>query len=230
MVKGLKEKEKVRGVLNKLVSKEIAEETLKGHVQLGGEEKHVTVFFADIRHFTAMTEKMDPKQVIKIVNKCMTKVSNLIDQRGGVIDKYVGDEVMALFGAPIQKENSVMGSGSFYQGIAVRPFPHYLGGPSQQQKIYRGLARHQARTGAPINPSIPSSYQGAPQINNTAKNVQSPSAYNNQYGVVQPAGYGAIFPGVQFGLGGPSFKSITGVSGPYGPPPALLNGPIKQAN
>ncbi|MBI3211675.1 MAG: adenylate/guanylate cyclase domain-containing protein, partial [Simkania negevensis] len=106
MVKGLQEKEKMRGVLNKVVSKEIAEEVLKGNVQLGGEEKRVTVLFADIRNFSAITEKMDPKQVIQLINGCMTKVSKVIDEQGGVIDKYVGDEVMALFGVPLQKKES----------------------------------------------------------------------------------------------------------------------------
>lgn len=108
MVKGLREKERVRGVLNKVVSKEIAEETLKGNVQLGGEEKRVTVLFADIRGFTKITEQMDPKEVIQLINTCMTKVSETVDKYGGVIDKYVGDEVMALFGAPIEKEGSVL--------------------------------------------------------------------------------------------------------------------------
>jgi HAMP domain-containing protein len=106
MVKGLREKEKVRGVLNKVVSKEIAEEVLKGNIELGGEEKRATVFFTDIRNFTGMTEHMDPQDVIQLVNACMTKISEKIDAYGGVIDKYVGDEVMALFGAPIQKEES----------------------------------------------------------------------------------------------------------------------------
>lgn len=108
MVRGLREKEKVRGVLNKVVSKEIAEETLKGNVQLGGEEKWATVFFADIRNFTAMTENMSPKDVIHLVNSCMTKISEQIDTYGGVIDKYVGDEVMALFGAPLEKKESAL--------------------------------------------------------------------------------------------------------------------------
>jgi len=108
MVKGLREKERVRGVLNKVVSEEIAEEALKGNIQLGGEEKRVTVFFADIRGFTMMTEKMNPKEVIQFVNGCMTKVSDKIDKFGGVIDKYVGDEVMALFGAPIEKKESAL--------------------------------------------------------------------------------------------------------------------------
>ncbi|MBP9841238.1 MAG: adenylate/guanylate cyclase domain-containing protein [Simkaniaceae bacterium] len=108
MVKGLKEKERVRGILNKVVSPEIAEETLKGNIHLGGEEKLVTVVFADIRHFTTLTEKMPPQEVIGLLNTCMTKVSQIIDRRGGVIDKYVGDEVMALFGAPVSKPESAL--------------------------------------------------------------------------------------------------------------------------
>ncbi len=108
MVKGLQEKEKVRGILNKVVSAEIAEETLKGNIHLGGEEKIVTVLFADIRHFTQITENMAPHDVIALINTCMTKLSNIIDEHGGVIDKYVGDEVMALFGAPVVKEDNAL--------------------------------------------------------------------------------------------------------------------------
>ena len=55
-----------------------------------------------------MTEKMDPKEVIHLINTCMTKVSEKIDAHDGVIDKYVGDEVMALFGAPIEKPKSAL--------------------------------------------------------------------------------------------------------------------------
>ncbi|MCB1106540.1 MAG: hypothetical protein KDK76_00415 [Chlamydiia bacterium] len=108
MVKGLREKERVRGILNKVVSEEIAEEALKGNIQLGGEEKKVTVLFADIRGFSKMTENMAPKEVIQLINTCMTKVSQKIDAHGGVIDKYVGDEVMALFGAPIESAKSAL--------------------------------------------------------------------------------------------------------------------------
>ena len=108
MVKGLREKERVRGILNKVVSEEIAEEALKGNIQLGGEEKRVTVLFADIRGFSNMTETMDPKEVIQLINTCMTKVSERIDAYEGVIDKYLGDEVMALFGAPIEKPGSAL--------------------------------------------------------------------------------------------------------------------------
>ena len=106
MVKGLIEKEKVRGVLNKVVSAEIADEILKQDVHLGGEEKEVTVFFADIREFTSLTEKMSPQEVVSMLNACMTRVSSIVDKYQGVIDKYVGDEVMALFGAPIESKEA----------------------------------------------------------------------------------------------------------------------------
>lgn len=108
MVIGLREKEKVKGVLNKVVSPEIASVILKGQIHLGGEERRVTVLFADIRSFTKMSAKKDPEEVIKLLNVCMTKVSQVIDQFGGVIDKYVGDEVMALFGAPLASETSAL--------------------------------------------------------------------------------------------------------------------------
>lgn len=101
MIQGLKDREKVKGVLNKVVSKEIAEEILKGNISLGGEEKQATIVFADIRNFTHLTEKMDPKDVIELLNTCMTKISSVVDEFGGVIDKYIGDEAMALFGAPV---------------------------------------------------------------------------------------------------------------------------------
>ncbi|NGX59276.1 MAG: Adenylate cyclase 2 [Chlamydiae bacterium] len=108
MVEGLQEKEKVKGVLNKVVSPEIAKEIMKGQVHLGGEERKTTVLFADIRNFTHMTESLKPGEVIELLNTCMTKISRVIDEFGGVIDKYVGDEVMALFGAPLEKENSAV--------------------------------------------------------------------------------------------------------------------------
>jgi len=108
MVTGLKEKEKVKGVLNKVVSPEIAQEIMKGKVQLGGEERKVTVLFADIRNFTHMSAEMPPQEVVEMLNTCMTKISHIVDEYGGVIDKYVGDEVMALFGAPLEQEDSTL--------------------------------------------------------------------------------------------------------------------------
>jgi class 3 adenylate cyclase len=108
MIEGLKEKERVKGILDKVVSHDIAQEILEGNIHLGGEDKVVTIFFADVRSFTKLTQKMLPHEVIDLVNTCMTKLSRVIDAHGGVIDKYIGDEVMVLFGAPISKKDSAL--------------------------------------------------------------------------------------------------------------------------
>jgi len=104
MIQSLKDKEKVRAALNKVVSPVIAAEILKSNMVLGGERKTVCVLFADIRGFSKMTEAMRPEEVIVMLNHCMTKVSQIVEENSGLIDKYVGDEVMALFGIPKAKQ------------------------------------------------------------------------------------------------------------------------------
>ncbi len=106
MVEGMKEKEKMSGILNKVVSKEIACEILKGGVLLGGEEKVVTMLFADIRGFTQLTQNMEPHDIINLLNTCMTKLSRTIENNKGVIDKFLGDGIMALYGAPVSYKES----------------------------------------------------------------------------------------------------------------------------
>ncbi len=100
MVHGIQDKERIRGVLDKVVSKDVADEILRTQIHLGGEDRIVTMLFSDIRGFTELTEKETPQNTIHMLNACMTKISRVIEGEGGVIDKYVGDEVMAIFGAP----------------------------------------------------------------------------------------------------------------------------------
>ncbi len=103
MIVALKDREKIRGVLNKVVSKEIAAEILNSKIELGGEERLVTVLFSDIRGFTKMTEKMPPRKVIEMMNAYFTRMCEIIDSHEGVVDKFVGDEIMALYGAPLAR-------------------------------------------------------------------------------------------------------------------------------
>jgi class 3 adenylate cyclase len=105
MTRGLLLRERYRSVLDKVVSQDVAAELLKGDVELGGENRFVTVLFADIRGFTALTEGMEPQQVIGLLNECMEYLSQAIDAEGGVVDKYIGDEVMAVFGAPVTQDD-----------------------------------------------------------------------------------------------------------------------------
>jgi class 3 adenylate cyclase len=106
MVKGLKDKEQIRGLLDKVVSKEIANACLQDQVPTDGLIIKATVLFADIRGFTKMTEHANPQFLLKFLNVYMDAMSKIIDSYGGVIDKYVGDEIMAIFGAPISDKES----------------------------------------------------------------------------------------------------------------------------
>ena len=67
--------------------------------------KHVTVLFADISGFTAMSEKLDPEEVTDLMNGCLTRLAETVTKYEGHVDKFVGDCIMALFGAPIAHEN-----------------------------------------------------------------------------------------------------------------------------
>ncbi|MGB8645214.1 MAG: adenylate/guanylate cyclase domain-containing protein [Anaerolineae bacterium] len=69
------------------------------------ERKTVTIMFADLSGFTALSEQMDPEAVSALVNSCFQTLVPVIDQYGGVVDKFMGDEIMALFGAPYAHEN-----------------------------------------------------------------------------------------------------------------------------
>ena len=105
MALGLAEKEKVRDLLGKVVSHEIAEELLSKKIELGGEEKVVTVLFADIKGFTSLCETSAPEAVLTVLNRYLSEITKVIEDNHGVVDKYTGDSVMALFGAPLTRAN-----------------------------------------------------------------------------------------------------------------------------
>jgi class 3 adenylate cyclase len=72
---------------------------------LAGERRQVTVLFADISGFTALAETMDPEDVRQVMNACFAQLVPVVETYGGMIDKFIGDEIMALFGAPIAYDN-----------------------------------------------------------------------------------------------------------------------------
>ena len=101
MMTGLAERDRVRDLLGKVVSMEIADELLSKDIELGGEEREVTILFSDVRNFTKMCENRSPQEVLSILNAYLTRVSSVIESQGGVVDKFIGDAVMSLFGAPL---------------------------------------------------------------------------------------------------------------------------------
>ncbi|MBP5601763.1 MAG: HAMP domain-containing protein [Treponema sp.] len=105
MTKALKEKEFMRDTFGKIVTPQIRDYLLNKNVALGGESLDVTVMFCDIRGFTSLSENMAPEKIVSFLNKYFTGLEKCIARHNGVINKYIGDAVMALFGAPMQSES-----------------------------------------------------------------------------------------------------------------------------
>jgi adenylate cyclase len=111
MAKGLSERENMRDLLGKVVSPQIAAELLGRQIELGGEERIVTVLFADIRGFTTLSEQQTPSQTLNMLNLCFEQLCSAIEANGGVVDKFTGDAVMALFGAPVKHDDDAVRAG-----------------------------------------------------------------------------------------------------------------------
>lgn len=101
MAAGLALQEKYRSVLNAVADRTVAEQLITQSGALGGELRHVTMLFCDIRGFTAITENMPPAEVIELLNEHMTALTDVAYKHGGIVDKFVGDLIMVLFGAPV---------------------------------------------------------------------------------------------------------------------------------
>ena len=101
MTAGLADRDRVRDLLGKVVSPEIAAQLLQSDLKLGGEEREVTILFSDLRDFTSLSENLAPTEVLALLNRYLDRMTSIIEKHGGVIDKYIGDAIMALFGAPV---------------------------------------------------------------------------------------------------------------------------------
>lgn len=108
MAAGLQERDRVRDLLGRHVSPAVASELMRRPGALGGEEREVTVLFTDIRSFTALSEARSPTDLLDLLNAYFTELSTTVERHGGIVDKYIGDAVMAVFGAPVDCGNHAL--------------------------------------------------------------------------------------------------------------------------
>jgi class 3 adenylate cyclase len=105
--KGLELKDRYRSLMDMVVSPEIADQIRSqeeaGTLNLGGDRQRVTILFADIREFTPLSQQLEPEEILELLNEFFETASAVIEEFGGVIDKYIGDEIMSLFGAPLAR-------------------------------------------------------------------------------------------------------------------------------
>lgn len=104
MNKGLRERELIKDTFGKYVDRRIRDEILAGRVSLDGERKEATILFADLRNFTPLVSITPAKDLIFMLNSYFNEISRVIEQNHGLILQFIGDEVEAVFGAPVARE------------------------------------------------------------------------------------------------------------------------------
>ena len=108
MLAELEQSQRMRDLFGRYVSKEVADQVLKNGADLGGENVPATVLFADIRDFTTLTESLPPQQVVDILNRYYTRMVDAIVEHGGWVNKFGGDSLLAVFGAPIRQSDHAL--------------------------------------------------------------------------------------------------------------------------
>lgn len=105
-----REKRRVRGAFQHYLNPSVVNEILKdpSKLKLGGDRKNLSVLFSDIRGFTSISEKLTPEELVHLLNEYMTAMTEIIFKYGGLLDKYIGDSIMAVFGAPLDQQDHAL--------------------------------------------------------------------------------------------------------------------------
>ena len=103
-----REKKKVKGAFSLYLSSDVIAQVLENpeSLKLGGEKKELTVFFSDVRDFTTMSESMSPEKLCELMNLYFTPMTKIVLDSKGVLDKFIGDAIMAFWGAPLEVPNT----------------------------------------------------------------------------------------------------------------------------
>jgi len=116
----VKDRAFIKNAFSKYVPDKIVENLIDNpeQLKLGGEERELTILFSDIANFTSISEKMNPPDLVALLNEYLTQLTKIIIENNGTIDKYIGDAILAEFGAPVMIENhadSALSSALFMQ-------------------------------------------------------------------------------------------------------------------
>ncbi len=120
MVKGLREREKIRDLFGRHVGQSVATAATEGGIELGGETREVSVLMIDLIGSTAYAENRPPNEVVQMLNRFFTVVVEEVDRRDGLVNKFMGDAVLAIFGAPVDLDDHASAALASARAIAER--------------------------------------------------------------------------------------------------------------
>jgi adenylate cyclase len=106
MVEGLRERERVRDLFGRHVGREVALAAEKQQIELGGEERHAAVVFVDIIGSTQMVTSRPAAEIVELLNRFFAVIVDEVDRHHGLVNKFEGDAVLAVFGAPVALDNA----------------------------------------------------------------------------------------------------------------------------
>ncbi|MBR6849709.1 MAG: adenylate/guanylate cyclase domain-containing protein [Lachnospiraceae bacterium] len=119
-IQAARERQQITHTFERYVAPEIVQEILKegtGALSLGGKLCDIAVLFVDVRGFTTMSERLEPEKVVYILNHYLTMASGCVEENKGTLDKFVGDAMMAFWGAPLPQDDAVYNAVKTAQAI-----------------------------------------------------------------------------------------------------------------
>ena len=120
MVLGLKEKERVQNMFGRHVGRRAAEAILNSPAGLSGTNREITAMFVDVRNFTSISESRRPEEVVELLNVFFQNMVEIVEDSGGMVNKFLGDGLMALFGAVEPDANVEQSHADMAVGCAMR--------------------------------------------------------------------------------------------------------------
>jgi adenylate cyclase len=140
-----KRAKKTRAMFSSYVTKRVVDELIKNPdmAKLGGERKEVTILFSDIRGFTSFSESRPPEEVVTQLNEYLGAMTEVVFKHEGTLDKFIGDAVMAFWGAPLDQKNHVE--------LAIRCALHMVDRLSDLQEKWKSEGKEPFSIGIGLN-------------------------------------------------------------------------------
>ena len=147
-VKEEQERVRLRRTFEAYVAPTVVQEIMKhpDNLRLGGERRELTILFTDIRGFTTLSENLPPEELVTLLHDFLNPMSNIVIRYGGTIDKYIGDALMALFGAPLNLPE--------HAPLACRTALDMVATMEELARAWAALDRPQFRIGVGINSGV----------------------------------------------------------------------------